>query len=148
MDAGAEYGPYTWMPATLTGPSGHVHGAEPLPGPYRWLRVITWLLGARNVSVHRTAPGGWCGRGRLSLPVRRGLPVHGRACPTAGADGPGPHAEFRASHTVVAPVGTLDQHPTRSPSGTCGTRAARPTAGGSAAGSPSAASPTTVAPTS
>ena len=56
--------------------------------------------------------GDRCGRGRLSLPVRRGLPVHGRAYLTEGAHGPGPHAEFRASRTVVAPVRTLDQ-PTR-----------------------------------
>jgi FkbM family methyltransferase len=73
------------------------------------LRVTARLLGARNVTVHRAALGDWCGRGRLSLPVRRGLPVHGRAYLTEGAHGPGPNAEFRASRTVVAPVRTLDQ---------------------------------------
>lgn len=54
------------------------------------------------------ALGDWCGRGRLGLPVRRGLPVHGRAHVTEGAHGPGPDAEFHASRTVVAPVPTLD----------------------------------------
>ena len=109
VDAGAEYGLHTWVSAALAGPSGGVHSVEPLPGPCRWLRVTARLLGARNVTVHRAALGDRCGRGRLSLPVRRGLPVHGRAYLTEGAHGPGPHAEFRASRTVVAPVRTLDQ---------------------------------------
>ncbi|MFD5220517.1 FkbM family methyltransferase [Streptomyces tendae] len=109
MDAGAEYGLYTWVLAALAGPSGRVHSVEPLPGPYRWLRTTARLLGARNVTVHRAALDAWCGRGRLSLPVRRGLPVHGRAYLTDGANGPGPNAEFPDSRTVATPVRTLDQ---------------------------------------
>ncbi|MEU5792411.1 FkbM family methyltransferase [Streptomyces sp. SID8366] len=109
VDAGAEYGLYTWVLAALAGPSGRVHSVEPLPGPYRLLRSTARLLGARNVTVHRAALGDWCGSGTLSLPVRRGLPVHGRAYLTAGADGPGPNTEFRDSRTVPAPVRTLDQ---------------------------------------
>ncbi|MFE0849121.1 FkbM family methyltransferase [Streptomyces rochei] len=109
VDAGAEYGLYTWVLAALAGPSGRVHSVEPLPGPYHWLRKTARLLGARNVTVHRAALGAWCGRGNLSVPVRRGLPVHGRAYITDGANGPGPNAEFRDSRTVVAPVRTLDQ---------------------------------------
>ncbi|WP_307853656.1 FkbM family methyltransferase [Streptomyces tagetis] len=79
VDVGAEYGLYTWVLATLAGPSGRVHSVEPLPGPHRWLRITARLLDARNVTVHRAALGARSGRGRLSLPMRRGLPVHGRA---------------------------------------------------------------------
>ncbi|NNJ08202.1 FkbM family methyltransferase [Streptomyces sp. PKU-MA01144] len=109
VDVGAEYGLYTWVLSALTGPSGRVHCVEPLPGPYRWLRAAAGLLGARNVTVHRAALGARPGHGKLSLPVRRGLPVHGRAYLTEGADGPGPNAEFRAARIVDAPVRTLDQ---------------------------------------
>ncbi|GGV83834.1 FkbM family methyltransferase [Streptomyces massasporeus] len=90
VDAGAEYGLHTRVLAALAGPSGRVHSVEPLPGPCRRLRVTARLLGARNVTVRRAALGDRRGRGRLSLPVRRGLPVHGRAYLTDGAHGPGP----------------------------------------------------------
>ncbi|MEU0899576.1 FkbM family methyltransferase [Streptomyces massasporeus] len=108
VDAGAEYGLYTWVPAALAGPSARVPSVEPLPGPCRRPRITARLLGARNATVHRAALGDWCGRGRLGLPVRRGRPAHGRAHLTEGAHGPGPGAEFHASRTVVAPVPTLD----------------------------------------
>ncbi|MFF5444240.1 FkbM family methyltransferase [Streptomyces sp. NPDC012888] len=85
VDVGAEYGLYTLGLAGLTGPSGHVH------------------------TVHRTALGARPGRGVLSLPRRRGLPVHGRAYLTEGVRGPGPNAEFRTARPVPVPVRTLDQ---------------------------------------
>ncbi|WP_031069037.1 FkbM family methyltransferase [Streptomyces sp. NRRL S-118] len=109
VDVGAEYGLYTWVLSALAGPSGRVHSVEPLPGPNRWLSTTARLLGARNVTVHRAALGARAGHGKLSLPLRRGLPVHGRAYLTEGADGPGPNAEFRAARTVHAPVRTLDE---------------------------------------
>ncbi|MFD6936702.1 FkbM family methyltransferase [Streptomyces goshikiensis] len=109
LDVGAEYGLYTWTLADLVGPSGQVHSVEPLPGPARWLRTGARLLGCRNVTVHRTALGARRGHGALSLPRRRGLPVHGRAFLTQGASGPGPNSEFRTSRPVHTPVQTLDQ---------------------------------------
>ncbi|MFI5618584.1 FkbM family methyltransferase [Streptomyces sp. NPDC051567] len=109
LDIGAEYGLYTWTLAALVGPSGRVHSVEPLPGPARWLRTGARLLGCRNVTVHRTALGARPGHGTLSLPRRRGLPVHGRAFLTQGASGPGPNSEFRTSRPVPVPVRTLDQ---------------------------------------
>lgn len=109
VDIGAEYGLYTWVLSALAGPSGRVHSVEPLPGPNRWLRTAARLFGARNVTVHRTALGARPGSGVLSLPVRRGLPVHGRAYLTEGTDGPGPNAEFRTARYVETPVRTLDQ---------------------------------------
>ncbi|GAA1574646.1 FkbM family methyltransferase [Streptomyces globosus] len=108
VDVGAEYGLYTWVLSALAGPSGRVHCVEPLPGPHRWLRAAAGLLGARNVTVHRAALAARHGQGTLSLPIRRGLPVHGRAYLTDGADGPGPNAEFAAARAVGAPVRTLD----------------------------------------
>ncbi|MCA1218514.1 FkbM family methyltransferase [Streptomyces sp. 8L] len=109
LDIGAEYGLYTWMLSALAGPTGHIHSVEPLPGPSHWLHTAARLLGARNVTVHRTALGERPGQGTLSLPVRRGLPVHGRAYLTEGTDGPGPNAEFHTARIVRAPVRTLDQ---------------------------------------
>jgi FkbM family methyltransferase len=109
LDVGAEYGLYTWVLSALAGPTGQVHSVEPLPGPARWLRIASQLLGCGNVTVHRTALGAVPGHGTLSLPRRRGLPVHGRAYLTEQADGPGPNAEFRTSRPVATPVRTLDQ---------------------------------------
>ncbi|MBB6075109.1 FkbM family methyltransferase [Streptomyces paradoxus] len=109
LDIGAEYGLYTWTLAALAGPSGWVHSVEPLPGPARWLSTCACLLGCRNVIVHRTALGARPGHGTLSLPRRRGLPVHGRAFLTQGASGPGPNSEFRTSRPVRTTVLTLDQ---------------------------------------
>ncbi|MFI6685870.1 FkbM family methyltransferase [Streptomyces sp. NPDC050485] len=109
LDVGAEYGLYTWTLAALAGPSGRVHSVEPLPGPARLLRTGARLLGCGNVTVHRTALGARPGHGTLSLPRRRGLPVHGRAFLTQGASGPGPNTEFRTSRPVRTPVQTLDQ---------------------------------------
>ncbi|EST38521.1 hypothetical protein N566_06970 [Streptomycetaceae bacterium MP113-05] len=109
VDIGAEYGLYTWVLSALTTPSGQVHSVEPLPGPARWLHGVSRLLGARNVTVHRTALGAWAGHGTLSLPWRRGMPVHGRAYLTEGADGPGPNEEFPTARLVATPIRTLDQ---------------------------------------
>lgn len=109
VDVGAEYGLYTWVLSALAGPTGQVHSVEPLPGPARWLRTASRVLGSDNVTVHRTALAARAGHGTLSLPRRRGLPVHGRAYLTRDADGPGPNAEFRTSRPVSTPVRTLDQ---------------------------------------
>lgn len=109
LDIGAEYGLYTWVLSTLVGPSGRVHSVEPLPGPARWLRTVSRLLGCDNVTVHRSALGARPGHGELSLPRRWGLPVHGRAYLVQGATGPGPNAEFRTSRSVPVPLRTVDE---------------------------------------
>ncbi|WOX15484.1 FkbM family methyltransferase [Streptomyces sp. N50] len=109
LDIGAEYGLYTWVLSALVGPSGRVHSVEPLPGPARWLRAASRVLGSGNVTVHRNALGARAGHGELSLPRRWGLPVHGRAYLVEGTDGPGPNAEFSTARSVPAPVRTLDE---------------------------------------
>lgn len=108
LDVGAEYGLYTWSLAALTGSSGHVHSIEPLPGPARWLAFTAKALNCGNVTIHRAALGADAGTGLLDLPVRRGLPVHGRAYLTDGASGPGPNSEFRGSRQIPTAVLTMD----------------------------------------
>ncbi|MFB7664619.1 FkbM family methyltransferase [Kitasatospora sp. NPDC056138] len=108
LDIGAEYGLYTWSLSALAGPTGQVHGIEPLPGPARWLTTAATLLGCDNVTVHRTALGEQPRTGVMSLPRRRLLPVHGRAYLTEGASDPGPNTEFRSSRPVPTPVQTVD----------------------------------------
>ncbi len=108
LDVGAEYGLYTWTLAGLVGRSGHVHAVEPQPGPSAFVDTTRRLLGAGNVTVHRTALGAAAGGGVLALPRRGLLPVHGRAFLTTGASGLGSNAEFAHHDDVPVPVTTLD----------------------------------------
>lgn len=109
FDIGAEYGLYTYALARLVGRDGAVHSVEPLPGPSRFLSAGLSACGCRNVRSYRVAFGERSGDGVLSLPSRRGLPVHGRALLTTGATGAGPNAEFRSAKDVPTEVLTLDE---------------------------------------
>ncbi|MGH8909299.1 MAG: FkbM family methyltransferase [Egibacteraceae bacterium] len=109
IDVGAEYGLYTHALVGLVGPAGTVHSVEPLPGAYRILRAGLALTGRRNVRTYRLALGDHAEQGDLSVPWRRGLPVHGRAFLTSGANGDGPNVEFSTSRTVQVEVVTLDE---------------------------------------
>ncbi|CAM5547595.1 hypothetical protein STAFG_2326 [Streptomyces afghaniensis 772] len=110
LDIGAEYGVYTYALSYVAGPKGCVHGFEPLPGPYRVLGAGVRLLCGGRAHAHRMALGE---RPRdaavMSLPYRRGLPVHGRAFLTEGARGPGPNSEFAGERRPVVRVGTVDE---------------------------------------
>jgi FkbM family methyltransferase len=108
FDIGAEYGLYTWTLAGLVGPSGRVHAVEPQPGPASFLRASRRALGAEQVTVHETALGADGGHGTLSRPVRRGVPVHGRAFLTVGANGLGSNREFDRHDEMAVSVRTLD----------------------------------------
>ncbi|MDT0301758.1 FkbM family methyltransferase [Streptomonospora wellingtoniae] len=108
LDIGAEYGLYTCTLADLAGPGGRVLAVEPLPGPAAFLRSAVRALGAGHVCVVRGAVGADEGPGALSLPLRRGLPVHGRAFLTTGAEGVGPNVEFAGERAVATRVTTLD----------------------------------------
>lgn len=108
FDVGAEYGLYTWTLADLVGPAGRVHAVEPQPGPASFLRRTRRVLGAERVTVHQTALGADGGEGTLSRPVRRGVPVHGRAFLTVGATGLGSNREFDRHDEVAVSVRTLD----------------------------------------
>lgn len=109
VDVGANYGLYTHALSWVVGRAGRVHGIEPLPGPFRTLAASAAMLGAGNVRPHRVALGARTAPGVLSVPVRRGLPVHGRAFLTTGASGHGPNVEFAAARAVTVDVITLDE---------------------------------------
>lgn len=108
FDIGAEYGLYTLTFAAGVGPAGRVFSFEPLPGPHAFLARTVRLLGLDNVTLSDQALGDRRGRGHMSLPVRRGLPVHGRAFLADEADGLGPNAEFAAERRLPVAVSTLD----------------------------------------
>lgn len=108
LDVGAEYGLYTWSLAGLVGTSGHVHAVEPQSGPAAFVTTTARLLGAPNVTVHRTALGASSGSGVLALPRRGLLPVHGRAFLTTDARGLGSNVEFARHDDVAVAVSTVD----------------------------------------
>lgn len=110
IDIGAEYGLYTMVMAACAGPHGRVHSIEPQPGAFRFLDTCVGLVGARHsIRTHRHALGERREPGRMSVPRRYGLPVHGRGFLTVGANQPGPNAvEFRAARSIEVRVITLD----------------------------------------
>ena len=107
LDVGAKHGAYTLVLADAAGPEGHVVAFEPLPGPRRLLRTARRLLGGGTVETVAAAVAQEDGEGTIGLPVRRGVPVPGRAFLTSSADGLGSNAGWR--HTAHATrVVTLD----------------------------------------
>jgi hypothetical protein len=65
LDIGAECGVYTWVLASLAGPTGQVYTAEPpdRPDRSRWSVAISLMLGRGNVVVHSPhVPGLLTGR--------------------------------------------------------------------------------------
>lgn len=108
LDVGAKHGLYTAVLAAAAGPAGHVVAFEPLPGPRRVLTTARAITGASTVRVVAAAVSDVEGTDTLALPIRRGLPVPGRAYLTRGALGPGSNAEFRHHHPVRTDVVTLD----------------------------------------
>jgi FkbM family methyltransferase len=107
-DVGAEYGLYTLTFAARVGQRGRVLSFEPLPGPNKFLRGLVRALGASNVVVRSDALGDRARTGTMSLPKRRGVPVHGRAFLADEADGLGPNAEFAEEDRLAVTVSTLD----------------------------------------
>ncbi|GAA4798809.1 FkbM family methyltransferase [Actinomycetospora chlora] len=108
LDVGAEFGLYTHVLADLVGPTGAVHAVEPQRGAHRALGLGVRAAGLGWVHLHRLALGAAPGREALSVPLRRGLPVHGRAYLTAGARDAGPNREFGGHRLETVVVETLD----------------------------------------
>jgi FkbM family methyltransferase len=108
LDVGAEFGLYTHVLADLVGPTGAVHAFEPQAGAHRWLSLGVRASGPSWVHLHRLALGSGTGAATLSVPRRRGLPVHGRAFVTAGARDEGPNAEFADRRHESVALTTLD----------------------------------------
>ncbi|MBD8506857.1 FkbM family methyltransferase [Hoyosella sp. G463] len=108
IDVGAEYGLYTWTLSSLVGDRGHVHSVEPQRALASTLEWTSRMLGCANVVVHNAALHSHHGQGTLSVPVRRGFAVHGRAYLDQDALGPGPNREFARSRTIKVPITTID----------------------------------------
>ncbi|MEJ2886834.1 FkbM family methyltransferase [Actinomycetospora aeridis] len=108
LDVGAEFGLYTHVLADLVGPHGAVHAFEPQHGAHRALRLGVRAAGLSWVHLHRLALGAAPTTAELSVPRRRGLPVHGRAYVTAGAQDAGPNREFAGHRLESVAVETLD----------------------------------------
>lgn len=108
FDVGAEYGLYSYLLSHLAGPSGQVYAFEPLPGAARFLATGIGAFGCRNVRRFAGAVSDRPGTGELSMPRRRGLPVHGRTFLTTGANGLGPNVEFASADLVATKITTVD----------------------------------------
>ncbi|MDD7941084.1 FkbM family methyltransferase [Actinomycetospora lutea] len=108
LDVGAEFGLYTHVLADLVGSRGTVHAFEPQQGAHRALQLGVRAAGLSWVHLHRLALGDAPGTAELSVPRRRGVPVHGRAYVTAGARDAGPNREFAGHRLESVAVETLD----------------------------------------
>jgi FkbM family methyltransferase len=108
LDVGAEFGLYTHVLADIVGPTGTVHAFEPQRAAHRALELGVRAAGLDWVHLHRVALGAEPGREDLSVPRRRGLPVHGRAYLTVGAQDAGPNSEFAGYRLESVAVETLD----------------------------------------
>lgn len=108
LDVGAKHGAYALAFAAAAGPSGRVVAFEPLPGPRRVIRVGRVVLGGLSVEIVPVAVGADMAAAELLLPVRRGLPVPGRAFLARGSVGLGSNVEFTRHRRVPADLATLD----------------------------------------
>jgi FkbM family methyltransferase len=108
LGVGAEFGLYTHVLADLVGPRGAVHAFEPQRAAHRALQLGMRAAGLTWVGLHRLALGAVPGTAHLSVPRRRGLPVHGRAYLTAGARDDGPNREFADHRLEPVAVETVD----------------------------------------
>ncbi|MDN4482191.1 FkbM family methyltransferase [Demequina lignilytica] len=110
VDVGAGYGLYTAAMITAVGTGGTVHAIEPQPSSRRVLDAVVRLYRADDRVVrHACAIGSAPGRSELSVPVRRGRAVSGRAFVTRHATGAGPNAaDFAGERRYPVEVSTLD----------------------------------------
>ncbi len=110
FDVGAGYGLYTVAMAAAVGPGGTVHAIEPQPDPNRVIDAVVRICGAQGRVVrHDFALSDTTGTSMLSVPMRRGRAVHGRAFVMRDALSPGPNAvEFRTERRHSVRLSTLD----------------------------------------
>jgi len=111
VDVGAGYGLYTMAMAAAVGPHGTVHAIEPQPDPNRVIDAVVRVCGARGrVIRHDVALSDQTGMSMLSVPVRRGRAVHGRAFVMRNARHAGPNSvDFRTARHQPVRLSTLDE---------------------------------------
>ena len=111
VDVGAGYGLYTVVMAAAVGPGGTVHAIEPQPDPNRVIDAVVRVCGAQGRVVrHDFALSDRTGTSMISVPIRRGRAVHGRAFVTRDALHSGPNAvEFRSERQHSVRLSTLDE---------------------------------------
>lgn len=110
VDVGAGYGLYTMAMAAAVGPRGTVHAIEPQPDPHRVIGAVVRICRAQGSVVrHRLALSDRTGTSVLSVPLRRGRAIHGRAFVMQGALHVGPNEEFRAVRHQPVRLSTLDE---------------------------------------
>lgn len=109
LDVGAQFGLYSHVLAELVGPRGAVVAVEPQPLPAALLRAGLWAAGQQHVRVRQVALADTAGSAAMQVPLRAGLPVHGRSFVRfAGPHDADPNREFGgATHLEVA-LRTLD----------------------------------------
>ena len=111
VDVGAGYGLYTVAMAAAVGHTGTVHAIEPQPIPNRVIDAAVRICAAPGRIVrHHLALSDRPGTSMMSVPVRRGRAVHGRAYVTRDAVHAGPNAvEFRTERHHSVRISTLDE---------------------------------------
>lgn len=110
IDVGAEFGLYSQVLSRLVGRDGLVLACEPQPAAAAILRRGLAATGAANVRLLPHAIGDRAGSATLSVPLRRGRSVHGRAHLLNGVHGHrDPNEEFAGRQHVDVDVLTLDE---------------------------------------
>jgi FkbM family methyltransferase len=107
LDIGAASGYYSVVLSRLAGPSGTVHSIEPLVVAHPTLSA---LLGVRRRPI---ALGATSGRHWMSVPLRAGRPVTGRAFLVQGTSGLGSNDEFDDHLEIRVQADTLDAYCSR-----------------------------------
>lgn len=109
IDVGAEFGLYSQVLSRLVGRDGLVLACEPQPAAAAILRHGLAATGAANVRLLPHAISDRAGSATLSVPLRRGRSVHGRAHLLNGVHRPDPNEEFASRRHIAVDVLTLDQ---------------------------------------
>ncbi|WP_296666410.1 FkbM family methyltransferase [Demequina sp.] len=111
VDVGAGYGLYTAAMSAAVGNQGTVHAIEPQPAAARVIDAVVRICGAQGQVVrHACVLSDGPGTSTLSVPMRRGRAVRGRAFLTKDALHSGPNAEeFSTERRFAVRVSTLDE---------------------------------------
>ncbi len=102
VDAGANWGQYTWHAAFLVGPHGKVHSIEPSPTIIKLLRKWVACMGQKNVVITEAALGSRMGKETLYEFAEN----YGGASSIRGGAWPGHQHDTQTEVTLI----TLDDY--------------------------------------